>query len=340
MNNERQIVTEALRHLATLIPIEGVWKACVKDDGVDGKLQLKYKGQTYNYTVEVKQDLRHYHLAKILQQAKQHTPLMVIAGNILPGVKKLLRENRIDYLQMNGNANIENDQLFIHIDTNEKIATEKPANRAFMKTGLKAIFHLLNFPAAINDNYRKLAADTHIALGNIKYIMDGLREANFILDITKNKMRFKNMPALLERWVTGYREILRPGLLLGTYRFDKVADTQNTWKAIDIGKANCLWGGEPAADVLTNYLRPNHFDLYTNQHKIPVMLTLNIKPDINGDVTLYQQFWDAKHYDHTNNCVPPLLVYTDLLLTDDPRCIETAQLIYEQYLKENVEAYQ
>ncbi|AYD46461.1 type IV toxin-antitoxin system AbiEi family antitoxin [Arachidicoccus soli] len=31
--------------------------------------------------------------------------------------------------------------------------------------------------------------------------------------------------------------------------------------------------------------------------------------------------------------VPYLLVYTDLVLTDDPRCIETAKITYKQYLK-------
>jgi hypothetical protein len=338
MNAGQQIVNEALRQLAAQTPVEGVWKPHATN-GADGKLLLKYKGKTYKYMVEVKQDLRHYHLGKILEQVKQHHQLMVVAGNILPGVKKALRENQVNYIQMNGNAYIQNDQLFVLIDTNEEIQAEKPANRAFMKTGLKAIFHLLNFPEATNDSYRKLASDTDVALGNIKYLMDGLREANFILNVNAKTIRLKNMPALLDRWVMGYREVLRPSLLLGTYTFDKVADLQNTWKTIDIVKAHCLWGGEPAADLMTNYLRPNHFDLYTNQHKIQTMLSLNMKPAPEGEVALYRQFWNRSHYTDTNNCVPPLLVYTDLLLTDDPRCIDAAHLIYEQYLKENVEAY-
>ncbi|MGF7231557.1 type IV toxin-antitoxin system AbiEi family antitoxin [Arachidicoccus sp.] len=32
--------------------------------------------------------------------------------------------------------------------------------------------------------------------------------------------------------------------------------------------------------------------------------------------------------------VPYLLVYVDLILIDDPRCIVTAKIIYKQYLKD------
>ena len=148
------------------------------------------------------------------------------------------------------------------------------------------------------------------------------------------------MADLLERWFVGYRETLRPTLLIGTYAFNKVKNTQNDWRKMDIKKADCLWGGEPAADLLTNYLRPQRFQLYTNQHKMQVMRTLHILPDAKGEIELYQQFWDKQHYLDFDNCVPPILVYTDLLLADDPRCAEAAQLIYGQYLKENAEAYQ
>jgi hypothetical protein len=69
------------------------------------------------------------------------------------------------------------------------------------------------------------------------------------------------MADLLERWFVGYRETLRPTLLIGTYAFNKVKNTQNDWRKMDIKKADCLWGGEPAADLLTNYLRPQRFQL-------------------------------------------------------------------------------
>lgn len=204
----------------------------------------------------------------------------MIAECIPAGVKKALQKHHINYLEANGNAFITKGDLLVIIDGNKKVDIEKPvANRAFMKTGLKAVFHFLNHPEAANDNYRKLAADTQIALGNIKYIMGGLSEANFLFDVHRKNIRLNDMAGLLEHWLVGYREVLRPTLLLGTYTFTKVNNTQNDWKELDMKNANGLWGGEPAADLLTNYLRPERFQLYTNQHKMQAMRTLHILPD-------------------------------------------------------------
>ena len=340
VNTKEHIITTALNKLAEQTVLKGKWKAYTKED-TDGLLQLNYNKKNYPFAVVLKEALRHDHIAALEKSAKNNEPLLVIAANIPAGVKKALKEKRINYLEANGNAFIRNGDMLIFIDGKNPTEVEKAtANRAFMKTGLKAVFHILNHPQAVNDNYRKLAADTNIALGNIKYIMDGLREAGFIFDIDKKNIRLKNIAGLLERWLVGYREILRPTLLLGTYTWNKVNNPQHDWKKLDMKKAGCLWGGEPAADILTNYLRPERFQLYTPQHKMQAMRALQILPDAKGEVDLYQQFWLEQHYKDFLDCVPPLLVYTDLLLTDDPRCAEAAQLIYDQYLKAHVEAYQ
>ncbi|MCC7159523.1 MAG: hypothetical protein IT281_08295 [Ignavibacteria bacterium] len=340
MNNLELIATNAIDNLGANTPVKGKWKAYARGNA-GGVLQLNYNKKNYPFAVELKEILRHDHIAALVKKTKATEPLLVIAANIPAGVKKALQEKQINYLEANGNAFIRNGDMLIFIDGRNPAELEKiTVNRAFMKTGLKAVFHLLNHPQAVNDNYRKLAADTNIALGNIKYIMDGLYEAGFVFDVDKKNIRLKNMAGLLERWLVGYREILRPTLLLGTYAFNKANNTQNEWKQLDMKKADCLWGGEPAADILTSYLRPERFQLYTPQHKMQVVRALQLLPDAKGEIELYQQFWNGQHYQYFKNCVPPLLVYTDLLLTDDPRCAEAAQLIYDQYLKENVEAYQ
>lgn len=55
--------------------------------------------------------------------------------------------------------------------------------------------------------------------------------------------------------------------------------------------------------------------------------------DPNGNTEVLQAFWnlpaDEKHAD----VVPPLLAYADLMATEDRRNLETARLIYEQFLE-------
>lgn len=342
MNEKENILANALEKLEEYTPIKAKWKIAATAD-VDGILQLTYNRKTYPFTAGIKDIIRHDHIKRLAKMAKPPEAYVVVARHIPAGVKKALQKEGVNYLEANGNIFIRQNDMLIIIDNNDEAPIEKPTtNRAFMKTGLKAVFYLLNHPEAANDNYRKLAADTNMALGNVKYTMDGLREANFLFNVDKKTVRLRNMKGLLERWLIAYREILKPTLLLGTYNFDKLNNSQKEWRNIDIQKALCLWGGEPAADILTNYLRPQRFQLYTNQHKIQIMLSLRILPNAKGEgeIELYQQFWDQKYYQDFDNCVPPLLIYTDLVLTDDPRCAEAAQLIYDLYLKENVERYQ
>ena len=54
-------------------------------------------------------------------------------------------------------------------------------------------------------------------------------------------------------------------------------------------------------------------------------------PDEKGNVQVYKKFWHTD--DDNTNAVPPLLAYTDLVNTNDRRCMETAQKIYDAFLQ-------
>ena len=90
-----------------------------------------------------------------------------------------------------------------------------------------------------------------------------------------------------------------------------------------------FWGGEPAADLLTDYLKPEEFTIYTNETQQEIIKRYRWVPDDNGEIYGYKKFWN----NDIGNKAPALLVYAELMETKDSRCIETANLIYEQYLQ-------
>lgn len=329
------IINNALQNLGKETGLKGTWEP-VLDNGTDGKVTLYYNGKDFIYHVNAQNEVRQYHMDRIIALAAAHYPLLVIAERILPTVKTALQGKGIAYLETNGNAHLQNPPLYIHIDTHAPIRKDKPVtNRAFTKTGLKAVFHFLNNKDAINDNFRKIAADTGIALGNIKYIIDGLTEAGYILKVNKKDIRLKNAAALLERWVAGYRETLKPSLLKGAFGFlDKQA--RQNWRNLDLQGIDAVWGGEPAGDILTDYLKATHLQLYTPLPKNQLMQQWKLIPEKNGELEIYNRFWQHPH-NTAAFTAPPLLVYTDLLITEDPRCIETAERIYKKYLKDEFE---
>lgn len=62
------------------------------------------------------------------------------------------------------------------------------------------------------------------------------------------------------------------------------------------------------------------------------MKATRLFPDPEGEIEVYETFWEIEP--EVEKCVPPLLVYADLIINEDKRSIETANIIYEKYLKE------
>src|SRR5579859_960535 len=260
--NEKDIIQLALARLNDQGGIRAIF-AAGDLPFVDGEITLHHKGKNVKTFVEIKKELRPYQLPEILEKFKHHHPLMIVAEKIYPALKQELRNKGIGYLDTAGNIYIEQAGTIIWLEGNKPTKHEKPAtNRAFTKTGLKTVFYLLLHKGAINLPYRKLAEATETALGNIKNIIEGLREAGFVLPLDEKNILLQNKRALLERWVTGYRETLKPTLHIGTFRFPHPEELGN----LDVlqGPDNeTIWGGEPAAEEMTKYLHPQIYTLYT-----------------------------------------------------------------------------
>jgi len=331
--NENDIIRNALARVTGQEGLEGAFKVG-KHNQVDGEIQLHYKGKNLKTFVEVKRNLQLYQLPEILDKFKHTHPLMIVAERILPALKQELRNKGIGYLDIAGNIYIEQNGTIIWLEGNKPAEFEKPVtNRAFTKTGLKTVFYLLLHKEAINLPYRKLAETTDVALGNIKNVIEGLRETGFLLPLDKKKLLLQNKKALLDRWITGYRETLKPTLHLGTFRLLH-KDELPTLNDLQGPNDQTIWGGEPAAEEMTSHLHPEIYTLYTTLPKTDIMRRTKLIPDPNGNVVIYKKFWKDEI---VNNLAPPLLVYADLVITDDPRCLEAAEMIYAKYLKNEPE---
>jgi len=326
--NETIIIENALRNLQIHSKIEGDWIPSKHESLVDGEIKLHINNNVSVLNVEIKKDVRQYHLNEITSLAKHYKPLIVIAENISSEIKKRLREADIQYLDGAGNIYIHDKKQLIWIDgLKEKKAIHKITSRAFTKTGLKVLYTFLEQADTINLPYREIAQKANVSLGAITPAIASLKESGFILPISKTKIKLQRKKELWERWLTGYREVLKPSLLLGKYKFR----SKQNWREQAL-PAETLWGGEPAADLLTNYLHPEILTVYTNTAKSKLIKDLQLMPDTNGNMYVYQKFWTGTNTTEAT-IAPPLIIYADLLLTDDPRCIETAEKMYQKYLK-------
>jgi hypothetical protein len=329
--NEKEIIQYAINNIQKDGAINAAWKELHDDNAVNGKLLLDLNKHSIELYAEIKKELRSIHLTKIEELAITKNPFIIVAQRIFPKIKEELRKRNIAYLEANGNIFLNKDEIYLYINGNTPIELKnKTTNRAFTKTGLKVIYQFL-IKDCINSTYREIAALTDTGIGTLNTIFNGLKEEGFLLQLTKNELQMENKKKLLDKWVMEYEKRLKPTLAIGTFRFLNKDDFYN-WKAIPLKNGKTLWGGEPAGDLLTNYLRPEELTLYTKEERSDLMKNYRLIPDLEGNIKVFKQFWIDEQ--ENSNTVHPFLAYADLMNKGDRRCTETAQKIYDEYLQD------
>jgi hypothetical protein len=314
------IVYQALANLTNTSGISG--SIVVNED--HELLQLEIDGQLLEFVFVFKKELRSHQLTQIKSTSDQHPHFMLIAGHLFTTVKQELRDLNIGYLEANGNLFLKKDGLYLLIDHHKKVMIEKnKANRAFTKTGLRILFHFLNDKDLINKPQREIAVACGVALGNIPMVIEGLVETGYLIQNGYKKYVWENRTGLLERWINDYATVLRPKLIKGRYTLKK------DWQQVELHSKLSLWGGEAAADQLTHYLRPEKLLIYTKEKQIDLIRNYHIIPQENGELEIHELFWKPEH-----SIAPPIIIYAELLLSGGKRNTETAQIIYDEYIKE------
>lgn len=296
----------------------------------DGKIQVRRNNYQKDWYVEIKTQLTPAMLPGLLDRLQDLVPKIVVADYITPKAKNLLKEKNIAYADTAGNIFLADDQLYIFTENNKTERKEIiTGSRAFTKTGLKVLFLLLQHPEYVNEPYRFIAERAGTGLDTINKVFKALQKDKYIIPLTDREFRWNKRQELLTSWAEAYQKNLKPKLRQKRYR--ALVKDQN-WKELSLPEETC-WGGANAGDLLTGYLIADRWTLYTKQDFMTIMKAFKWIPDPNGDITLMEMFWNEKEEEKH---VPPMLAYADLTEQDDPRYIETAKMIYEKYLKDNL----
>lgn len=322
---EHEIIDIALDQLKRTAGIEAHNR--LQKGQMNRQVDLVVDGDKFHFVVEVKKEIRPHQIDQLkLLNEQLDGNLLVVAGKIYPRVKDELRALSIPYLEANGNIFLKRVGKWVWVETNPPLKlTPGKGNRAFTKTGLKVLFHFLLEPQLINEPQRYIAARANVAVGNIPQILDGLKVAGYIYPVNDATYMWEDRKAFLDRWVTEYASTLRPTLEIGRYQLTR------EWTAIELNDETTLWGGEPGADLFLDHLRPEEYILYTKETNAELIRKYALKPHPKGEVIAYQWFWDEGLTGRTG-FVPPILIYTDLMIKGDKRCRETANKILHEYL--------
>lgn len=330
--NERQtllLATEKLASLTGAVIIE-----VKQNDGLyDGAVEMRMGGNKEIFLTEIKNELRNNQLPAIFRNKLSNGQNCLLISQYIPKpLKQQLKNNKHNYLEVAGNCYIQTDHLFIYINDQKVTETRLPTEGKLWKpAGLKFLFTILQKPELLNCPYRLMAEKAGVALGNVGGFLDEFKKEGYLKDGVKlnNKVLFlEDKENLILRWAEAFRATLKPKLLIGTFRFINIVDTDN-WK--NINTVDFKWGGENAGALLTNFLQPQKFTIYTKESRAKLMKTLKLVPDPNGNVDVLERFWIEEPED-LSATVLPLLAYAELITSFDSRNRETAERIRSKYL--------
>ncbi|MFZ2655593.1 MAG: type IV toxin-antitoxin system AbiEi family antitoxin [Victivallales bacterium] len=307
---------------------------------VDAFVTFKQReGSAITYRVEIKSSL-HSAVLLPLRDKFQDTqiPRILITSYISPGVAESLKKMKVQFMDTLGNAYVEAPGIYVYVNRHTKPAwmVKEKSLSLFHSSGVKVIFVCLGETVnkayagnseGITGNLKFLANIAGVSLGRASHIRNELIAQGYLVASSKTGFELQNREKLLEGWIKAYAERLRPKLLIGKYQ----PVNPQWWKMAKLDPKAFLWGGEVAAAKLTGYLSPEIVTVYTSSGPNILINTEGLQPDEKGTVEIRSIFWNSEAFPN-DGCVHPLLVYADLLASDDDRNIETAKLIYNRYL--------
>jgi hypothetical protein len=276
---------------------------------------------------------------------KEHYPLLYLTEQISLNRAEGMRKSNTPFIDIKGNAFISLPGLYLFVmgrrreESSPLWPHSRPSGKLFKKSGVRLIYLLLADPRLdrdwgndlLNIGVRKLASEAGLSTGSVSELLAEMRERGFLLADGRFK-RLVDRKVLFDRWMHGYMD----------YRFKLKrlcfeAKTTEWWRNQNPEQEGFLWGGEPAAAILTDgFLRPEKLTIYTEHPLYDLVVDGDLHPvSAGGNVEFVEPFLKTRG---EHGCVHPLLVYADLICSPDDRNRETATRIYDRYLRQLIES--
>jgi hypothetical protein len=297
----------------------------------DAVLEIKLRKIQQQFFISIKNEVREHNINSLVTAIGSKKDQWLLVARYIPApIKDFLKKHGYNYLEMTGNCFINTDQLFISVSDKEiKHVLKTPEGKLWKAAGLKFLFVILQDPVMLANTQREIAQAADIALGNISNLLEELRMGGYLVKNEYGEL-LQHRDKLIERWVEAFHITLRPKLQRGAFRFINV-EKQKAWR--DTTLTGIYWGGEPGADLYTNFLNPEHFTLYSSRPTVDLMKNLKIIADNTGNIIVLDKFWNA--WDKEKQlpyAAPLLLVYAELKNSLDSRNWEAAAKIKNMLL--------
>lgn len=258
---------------------------------------------------------------------------IVITENLSADQINFLKTENINFISSSAQIFIDLGYLKIsnNLEENFKpqpadIKPQEPSSANLLRnSALKVILTLLSVKDAVQLPLRRVATLSNVSLGSCQTCFKMLEINSFIFKTPRGRF-LKNCDKLLEIWVQGFNMLLKHKYFLGTARCRYEMSLDGLSRFLD--GTDCEWGGEPAAYILDRYLKPENYSIFSWQSFVKTCTDCELIPDPKGNVRIYRRFWNNELVSE-KGLAPKLVVYAQLMGSNDSRCIEAAQRLLQ-----------
>jgi len=302
-------------------------------------------GDTLNLCAVVRKGLRPATLPQLVERMRTQTGeelcerWILFADYITASLANRLREQGLWFVDACGNAYLDQPGVLLLFTVGQRPMREQARKgQYFSEPGAKVLYYLLHYGPQIRATYRDIRQAVGVSLDKISKTFNELKGERLLTMANQGSYEIHDAPRLLERWSDAYAAKLRPRILLGRFRSPFGKDFAKMFEEVASKRQleDLVVGGEYAGDRLTGYLRARALNLYVPVDRADaVRRALKLAPSQEGNIDLYEAFAQSLGEPRGRNgpaFAHPVLVYAELLATDDPRCGETALRLKEEHL--------
>jgi len=308
---------------------------------IEGELQLRLgrKAATERFLVRVTRSHLSYALVRglIAEMRSVRANWVLFAPYVPAAIGRELAGEHASYVDAVGNCHLLADHsrhLLVHVEG------KKPDRASHVRGGgrlpsYQVLFAIVAKPSLLEEPVRRIAEVAGVGKTAVAEQLERLQRQGTI-ERARSGAWVADRDALLHRWLTAYADTVRPRSIVGRYR-TQTTDPEALEKRLRTALGDTTWalGGGAAAWRMTKFYRGP--DTIVHVDRLPSDFTRELRalPSPDGGLTVLRAPGRIAYEGAGPHLAHPLLVYSEMLASNDPRMREAAQEIRERFLPES-----
>ena len=261
-------------------------------------------------------------------------PQLLFALYIAAPMGQYLADHHLSYADTVGNLHLVSPDgrgLIGHVEG--KSLQHTPSVRGLGLPAHQVNFALLAKPALLKAPIREIAEAAGASKSSVANQLGRLSTQGFLVK-TREGAKLVRPRELLDRWLSAYVDVVRPRWLVG--RFHPQADVEALERSLPGALAGQTWalGGGSAAWRMTHFYRGEETVLHVVSAPQDLAKRLKALPSESGRLSILKVAMPLAFEGGEPNLAHPLLVYSEMLASLDPRMRDAAAGVRERYLSE------